>query len=175
MRSQQERRRHTALICGLSGEPPGPRVPEPELRQEVQLGRLRTAILDRDLASGCRRARPWRIRRIRPNSGRRRIRPYRSARIRGSHSPAARFSSARRRVGELGLRVLVEHLQVGVGGRGVKVVIAFLDVFAVVAFAVGQAEQPLLQDTDRGRSTGPARSRGRWSSLMPASPSSPQR
>ena len=28
---------------------PRPRVPEPELRQEVQLGCLRTAILDRDL------------------------------------------------------------------------------------------------------------------------------
>ena len=46
----------------------------------------------------------------------------------------------------LRLRVLVEVLHVRVGRRAVEVEVVFLDVLAVVAFAVGQAEQPLLQD-----------------------------
>src|SRR5262249_14332502 len=42
--------------------------------------------------------------------------------------------------------VLVERLEVRVGGRGVEVVIQLLDVFAVVALGVAQAEQALLED-----------------------------
>ena len=49
-------------------------------------------------------------------------------------------------VGERGLRVLVEHLQVAVRGRAVQVEVALLDVLAVVALDAGQAEQPLLED-----------------------------
>ena len=44
------------------------------------------------------------------------------------------------------LRVLVEPLHVGVGGRRVQVVVVLLDVFAVVALGAGQAEEPLLDD-----------------------------
>ena len=50
------------------------------------------------------------------------------------------------RVGELALRVLVEVLHVRVRGRAVEIEVVLLDVLAVVALAVGQAEQPLLQD-----------------------------
>ena len=50
------------------------------------------------------------------------------------------------RVGKRALRVLVEHLQVGVRRRGVEVVVELLDVLAVVALAVGQAEEALLED-----------------------------
>ena len=49
-------------------------------------------------------------------------------------------------VGKLALRILVEHLQVGVRRRGVEVVVELLDVLAVVALAVGQAEEALLED-----------------------------
>ncbi len=44
------------------------------------------------------------------------------------------------------LRVLVQVLHVGVGGGVVEVKIILLDVLAMVALAVREAEQPLLQD-----------------------------
>ncbi len=49
-------------------------------------------------------------------------------------------------VGEGGLRILVEHLGVGVGRRAVEVEVVLLDVLAVVPLAVGEAEHPLLED-----------------------------
>ena len=44
------------------------------------------------------------------------------------------------------LRVLVEKLHVRVGRRAVEVEVVLLDVLAVVAFAVREPEEPLLQD-----------------------------
>ncbi len=44
------------------------------------------------------------------------------------------------------VRILVEVLHVGVGGGGVEVEVVLLDVLAVVALAVGQAEEALLDD-----------------------------
>jgi hypothetical protein len=44
------------------------------------------------------------------------------------------------------LRILVEHLQVGVSRSGVEVVVEFLDVFAVVALGVGEAEEAFFKD-----------------------------
>ena len=49
-------------------------------------------------------------------------------------------------VGELGLRVLVQALHVGMRRRVVEVEIVFLDVFAVVALVSSETEKPLLQD-----------------------------
>src|SRR6516162_413837 len=49
-------------------------------------------------------------------------------------------------MGALLLRVLVEILHVGMRRRAVEVKVVFLDIFAVIAFAVGQAEQTFLQD-----------------------------
>ena len=49
-------------------------------------------------------------------------------------------------VRERRLRVLVEVLHVRVRRRAVEVEVVLLDVLAVVALAVGQAEQPLLED-----------------------------
>ena len=46
----------------------------------------------------------------------------------------------------LGLRILIEHLQVGVRRRGVEVVVELFDILTMIAFAVGQPEQPLLKD-----------------------------
>ena len=49
-------------------------------------------------------------------------------------------------VGEFGLRVFVEGLHVGVGGGAVEIVVVFFDVFAVVAFVAGEAEEAFLED-----------------------------
>ena len=49
-------------------------------------------------------------------------------------------------VGKLLLRILIEVYHVGVRRRAVEIKIAFLNVLAVVAFAVGQAKQTLFQD-----------------------------
>ena len=47
-------------------------------------------------------------------------------------------------VGERALRIFIKHPHVGMRGRAVEIVIELLDVFAVIAFLVGQPEQPLL-------------------------------
>src|SRR5262249_46442130 len=44
------------------------------------------------------------------------------------------------------LRILVQVLHVRVRGRAVEIEVVLLDVFAVIALAVGQAEQALLED-----------------------------
>ncbi len=44
------------------------------------------------------------------------------------------------------LRILVEILHVRVGRRAVEIEVVFLYVFTMVAFAVGQAEEPLLEN-----------------------------
>jgi hypothetical protein len=49
-------------------------------------------------------------------------------------------------VGKRALRILVEILHVRVRGRGIEVEVVLLHVLAVIALAVGQAEQPFLED-----------------------------
>jgi hypothetical protein len=49
-------------------------------------------------------------------------------------------------IGEGRLRVLVEELEVGVGRRRIEIVVKLLDVLAVIALAVGQPEQPFLEN-----------------------------
>ena len=49
-------------------------------------------------------------------------------------------------VGELRLRIPVEGAGVGMGRGGVEVEPGFLDVLAVIAFGVGEAEEPFLKD-----------------------------
>src|SRR6185437_11124475 len=44
-------------------------------------------------------------------------------------------------IGKSLMRILVEHLHVAVGGRGVQVVLQFLYVFAMIAFIAGETEQ----------------------------------
>src|SRR3972149_2855311 len=44
------------------------------------------------------------------------------------------------------LWILVEVFHVGVGGRAVKIKIAFLYILAMIAFAVSQSEKPLFDD-----------------------------
>jgi len=57
---------------------------------------------------------------------------------------AARLHEVGVRVGRL--RILVEVLHVRMGRRAVEVEVVFLNVLAVIALAVGQAEQALLED-----------------------------
>ena len=57
---------------------------------------------------------------------------------------AIRLDQVAVRVGRL--RVLVEILHVRVGRGAVEIKVVLLDVLAVVAFAVGQSEQPLLEN-----------------------------
>ena len=68
------------------------------------------------------------------------ISSYSGRRCRDGRSPAPVL------VGEGPLRILVQHLEIGVGRRGVEEVVQLLHVLAVVAFAVGQAEEPLLEN-----------------------------
>jgi len=49
-------------------------------------------------------------------------------------------------VRELGLGVLVESFEVGIGRRGVEVEVTLLDVLAVVALRPAQPEEALLED-----------------------------
>ena len=44
------------------------------------------------------------------------------------------------------MRILVEHLHVGVGWHVVEVKIVLLDVLAVIAFVAGQPEEPFFED-----------------------------
>ena len=59
-------------------------------------------------------------------------------------APPVRFDQIA--VGICVLRIFVEVLHVRVGRRAVEIEVVFLDVLAVIALAIGQAEQPLLQD-----------------------------
>src|SRR5581483_5770308 len=44
------------------------------------------------------------------------------------------------------LRVLVEHLEVRMARRGVQVVVQLLDVLPMITLAIGESEQPLLEN-----------------------------
>jgi len=44
------------------------------------------------------------------------------------------------------LRVFIEIFHVGVGRSAIEVIVIFLDVLPVIALAIGQAEQSLLED-----------------------------
>src|SRR5581483_3405003 len=59
---------------------------------------------------------------------------------------ATRVPFPQRRIRKGGLRVLVEELHVAVRGRVVDVEVVLLDVLAVVAFFVREAEEALLQN-----------------------------
>ena len=50
------------------------------------------------------------------------------------------------RIGKFPLRIFVEHFQVRMRRRGVEVIIKFLHVLAVIAFAVRETKEPFLQN-----------------------------
>ena len=147
--------RHQAPVVGthevrlgpatlVVGGAPRPGVPEPQGRQQVQPSRFGGAVSDRqanqDIVGGCLRV----LRRHVPIAV--------SVEHSGVGKLVLRFVAAAAAVllaepfvGKLGLRVLVEGLEVRVGGRGVEVEVNFFDILGVVALRVGEAEQALLE------------------------------
>ena len=88
---------------------------------------------------------PWRIPRTHRNSDWHRRSQCRATRIRFISSSTA-VLGPKACIGEFFLRILVQHLQVGVRRLASTVVVQLLDIFAMVSFAVGQAEKPLFED-----------------------------
>ena len=127
------------------GDPPRPVVAEPQRRQEVQLGRVRSPVGRRDLHEDVVGAAlgvlhedvevPVVVE---------------DARVEElvlhvvAVAPAVRLHQVGVGIGRL--RVLVEVLHVRVGRRAVEVEVVLLHVLAVVPLAVGQSEEPLLED-----------------------------
>ena len=127
------------------GNPGCPVIPEPECRQEMQFGCVRSPVGRRDphqdvfrtgfgvlhedveIAVGLEDARVEELI----------LHLVPGAPLVGVHQVGVRK-------GRLG--VFVEVLHVGVGRRRVEVEVVFLDILAVIAFAVGQTEQALLED-----------------------------
>jgi hypothetical protein len=124
---------------------PGPLVPEPERRQDVQLGRFRAAVvdgnLDQDVLGGL-----FGI-----------LHEHVEVAILVEHAGINQFifqlvpSPATAGLDKVSVRkcrlwILVEILHVRVGRSAVEVEVVLLDILSVIALAVGQPEQALLQD-----------------------------
>jgi hypothetical protein len=77
--------------------------------------------------------------------------------------------------GELGLRVLVEAALVAVRRQVIDVEVVLPDVFTMIAFGIGQAEQALHQDRVPLVPQRESEAQRCLSSLIPAMPSSPHR
>ena len=124
---------------------PGPLVAEPERRQDVQLGRLRAAVVDGDLDQDVF----GRLLGI--------FHEHVEVAVLVEHARVEQFvlhlvpaaaAAGLDKVGvrERRLRILVEVLHVRMGRRAVEVEVVLLDVLAVIALAVGQPEQAFLED-----------------------------
>ena len=124
---------------------PTPGVAEPQLRQQVQLRRFGAAVvrLDPDQQFIGRGLRVFdehvEVAVLVERAG------VHDFVFRAADAAVAVFRQ-QLRVGKRTLRIFVEHLQVGMGRRGVEVVVHLLDVFAVVSLAVRQAEQAFLEN-----------------------------
>src|ERR1700686_3916552 len=124
---------------------PAPGVAEPKLWQQVDGGGLRTPVLDRDPHQNVIRLalrvfdEDIEVAVVVEHIG---VDQFELG-LPDAATPALFHQSF---VGVLGLRILVEHPQVRMRRRGIEVVVEFLHVLAVIALAVVQAEQPLLED-----------------------------
>ena len=114
--------------AGRASRPPAPRL-WAVISTRTSSGR-RLGVLDEDVEVATLRRRS----------------PCRAARTPGRDRAPPPVLLEQLRVGELGVRVLVELLHVRVRGRGVEVEPVLLDVLAVVALGVRQAEEALLED-----------------------------
>ena len=153
------RRRHRAHACrrldlpevGFPGGPVGfgnprrPVVPEPQRRQEMQFGRVRSPVDRRDLHQDVFRTglgvlhEDVEVPVVVEDAG---VEQLVLDLVPGT--PAVRLHQVG--VGKRRLRILVEILHVRVRRRAVEVEVVLLHVLAVVALAVGQSEEPLLED-----------------------------
>ena len=120
-------------------------IAEPERRQDVQLGSFGAAIVDRDLDQNVFRRflgifhEHVEIAILVEDAG---VEQF----VLEFGAAAAAAGVDEIRVRKRSLRILVEVLHVRMRRRAVEVEVVFLDVLAVIAFAVGQAEQPFLED-----------------------------
>ena len=125
---------------------PRPPVAEPERGEDLEVGRLRTAVLDgdadQDVFGGrlCVLDEDVEISIVVEDAGVEQL-VLRFGRVRG-----ARFRRSGRPYGKCRLRILVQELHVRVRRRAVQIEVALLDVLAVVALMAGQAEEALLED-----------------------------
>ena len=125
---------------------PAPGVAKPQLRQDMQWRRIGAPVIGGDAHQNVVEHRPWRIRQTHQSSDYRRTRRYRVVSNSVWSLPRRLFSSTSALVGKCLLRIFIEHFQIGMTGRSIQIVIEFLDIFAVIAFAVSQAEQAFFQN-----------------------------
>ena len=153
---------------------PRPLIAKPERRQDVQLGRFRAAIVDRDLNQNVF----GRLLGI--------LDEHVEVAVLVEHARveqlvlefvAAAAAAGLHQVGirESRLRILVEVLHVRVRRRRVEVEVVLLDVLAVIALAVGQPNRRSLRIGSLPFHSASAKQSRCLSSEMPARPSSPQR
>ena len=127
------------------GDPRRPVVAEPQRRQQMQFGRFRPTVDGRDLHQDVFRTglgvlhEDVEVAVVLEDAG---VEEFILHLVPGA--PAVRLHQIGVGIGRL--RVLVEILHVRVGRRAVEVEVVLLHVLAVVAFAVGEAEQPFLED-----------------------------
>jgi len=156
------------------GDPRCPVVPEPERRQEMQFGRLRSPVGRRDPHEDVFRTgfgilnEDVEIAVVIEDAGVEKFILHVVA-----VTLAVRLQQVSERKGRLG--IFAEILHVRVGWRAVEVEVVLFHILAVVPFAVGQSEEPLFEDGVLPVPQGQAEAEGCLSSEMPAMPSSPQR
>ena len=127
------------------GDPRRPVIPEPERRQEMQFCRLRSPVDCSDLHQDVFRTglgilnKDIEIAVVIEDAG---VEELILHLVPGALSVCLHKIV----VGIGGLRILVEILHVGVGRRAVEIEVIFLHVLAMIALAVGQPEEPLLED-----------------------------
>ncbi len=124
---------------------PGPGIPEPDGRQDVQLGRFRPAVLYGDSDQHVFRSR-FRV-----------LDEYIKVAAFIEHagvdqlelalvSPALAVLFDELLIGESRLRIFVQIPHVGVRGSGIQVEVTLLAVLAVISLVAGQTEEALLED-----------------------------
>ena len=124
---------------------PGPLVAEPQRRQDVHLGRFRTAVVDGDLDQDILRGRLGvldehvKVAVLVEHAGIDQL----ILEVLPAPAPVGLDQVV---VGVGRLRILVEVLHIRMGRRAVEVEVILLDILAMVGFAVGQPEQAFLED-----------------------------
>ena len=127
------------------GNPRRPVIPKPERRQEVQFGRLRSPVGRRDPHQDVFRTglgvlhEDVEVAVVIEDAGIEQLVLHLLA-----ITPPVRLHQVGVGKGRLGIFVEVFHI--GMGRCAVEIEVVLLDVLPMVAFAVGQAEEPLLED-----------------------------
>ena len=129
----------------VAAAPPTPAVAEPQRRKQVQRGRFRAAVADGDADEDVVGRRFGVLHLHVEEAVAVEDAGVGQLELRVAPRPRA-VLKAQPLVRELGLRVLVQRLEVRGGRRAVEEEVGLLDVLAVVPLLVGEPEQALLQD-----------------------------